>query len=110
MLLGFLTAFLSVVSWIYRRESRRTMRLFAFSLAVIAGCGLLQGEWALPVMAIAWSMTALIESSHMRTGPETTGAQERRRLSIKRRLFFFRTPRALTSASRISRMFGPAEL
>ena len=59
MLFGFLSAFVALVCWIYRNESRELAVAFALCLAATAVYAFLAGAWPVGIVQIAWSAIAM---------------------------------------------------
>lgn len=55
MVFGFLSAFVALVAWLHREESRELAVIFAASLAALAVYGFLCGAWPLGIVVAAWA-------------------------------------------------------
>lgn len=99
MLFGFLAAFLTLVFYLNRHQSKATMTALAVSLAGTALYGFLQGAWPLGLLQATWSAIA-IRRSFM---PRSNRTASRQLVSEETETM----PSPLESESRISRMFGP---
>jgi hypothetical protein len=58
MLFGFISAFATGVSYLYRRNSRAAMLTFAASLAATGVYGFIEGARPLGILEIAWAIDA----------------------------------------------------
>jgi len=59
MLSSFLTAFATMVCYVEMRRSNSHRMAFAIGLAAMAICGVLQGAWALSIVAVLWSVSTV---------------------------------------------------
>jgi hypothetical protein len=101
MLFGFLSAFLALVFYLNRHQSKATMAALAVCLAATAAYGFLQGAWPLGVMQTVWSAMALRQL--FKPGSDRMASQRPRQQLAES------MPYSLENESRISRMFGPCD-
>ena len=99
MVFGFFGSFLTVVLWIYRRQSRAYALALAVCLAAMSAYGFVCGAWALGVVVGVCCVAAIQQwREEKRVGQRKTRTW--RRIEESR-------PQQWNSESRISRMFGP---
>ena len=99
MLFGFLSAFLTLVFYLNRHQSKAIMAALAVCLATAAAYGFLQGAWPLGVIETVWSAMTLRRLFMPRS--ERTASQQPRQGVTEA------MPSPFENESRISRMFGP---
>jgi hypothetical protein len=99
MLFGFLSAFLTLVFYLNRHQSKAIMAALAVCLAGTALYGFLQGAWPLGLLQATWSAIALRRSFTPRSNRTVS------RQTLCEVTEAMSSP--LESESRISRMFGP---
>jgi hypothetical protein len=99
MLFGFLSAFLTMLFYLYQNQSKSTKAALAVCLAATAVYGFLQGAWPLGIIQTAWSAKTLLQL--FKPGKNRTANCQPHR----------ETTEAIAppceEGSRISRMFGP---
>ena len=55
MVFGFMSAFVALVSWLHREESREFAAMFSISLAGLAVYGFMSGAWPLGIVVAVWA-------------------------------------------------------
>jgi hypothetical protein len=97
MVLGFLSAFLTLAFFINRNETRAAMFALAVCLAGTAVYGFMQGAWPLGIIQALWSMVTFRQALAHRSGLRPR----------QRRAVVARSERLVVSETRLRRMFGP---
>jgi predicted branched-subunit amino acid permease len=97
MVFGFLAAFITLVIWMHRNQSRASMAALASGLACMAVYAFLQGAWPVGLAMSVWSI-ARFRQAIGKAGPRKL---ERAWVS---------PPMRWNEESRIGRMFGEGQL
>jgi hypothetical protein len=97
MVFGFLTAFLTLVVWIYQNQSRASQAALATGFAALALYAFLQGAWPIGIAMSVWSAARFQQCCTKRDQIKPL----RQRQPV---------PMRWNEDSRISRMFGEGQL